>query len=257
MPHYTESLSDDLRDWALAQPMFFIASAPLSGRHVNLSPKGLVSSTFHVFDASHAAYMDTMGSGVETISHIYENGRVTIMFCSFEAKPRIMRLFCSGRVVEKTNPAFQDTLKRMGKTALPGTRAVILLDIWKVQTSCGYGVPLLNKESELENGTEATFFHDRPTLKHSLAKDEKKGRTDAYMRDNNSRSLDGLFGLRHARRMKGENLMLADVLTWVGRQLSHGPAIVFGVVVGLLVAQYMAVLNVGLGGARNMVLGLA
>lgn len=83
---------------ALAQPLFFTASAPLhnSHTHVNVSPKGLPAASLSVFDPNHAAYVDGTGSGCETIAHAYENGRVTVMFCSFEKNPRILRWFCGG-----------------------------------------------------------------------------------------------------------------------------------------------------------------
>ena len=132
MPKFYDSLSDELRDWALEQQLFFIASAPLTGRHINVSPKGLPSTTLTFFDANHAAYIDTNGSGAETISHLYENGRATVMFCSFDKNPRIMRLFCTGRVVEYTDPGFDTLLKRMSKAEIVAPRAIILLDIFKV-----------------------------------------------------------------------------------------------------------------------------
>ena len=132
MVKFYKRLPDDLRDWALAQPVFFVASAPLAGKHVNVSPKGLPSRTFVVFDGNHAAYIDHSGSGAETISHVYENGRVTLMFNSFDSSPRIMRLFCTGRVIEHDQPTFKEMLKRMDKTEFPGARAVIMLDIFKV-----------------------------------------------------------------------------------------------------------------------------
>lgn len=138
MKFYSE-LRPNLQDWLLQQPLFFTASAPLSGKHVNCSPKGLTSSSFAVLDPNHAAYIDATGSGSETISHIYErgNGRVTVMFCSFDTLPRILRLFCKGTVIEIDNPIFDATLERMGRKPLPGMRAIILLEIWKVSTSCG------------------------------------------------------------------------------------------------------------------------
>ena len=132
MPKFYDSLSDDLRDWALAQPLFFVASAPLTGRHVNVSPKGLPRRTFAVLSPNQAAYLDHAGSGAETMSHLYENGRVTVMFCSFGASPRIMRFFCTGRVVEFDQPDFAGLLQRMGKVEFDGVRAVIVLDIFKV-----------------------------------------------------------------------------------------------------------------------------
>lgn len=138
MPQFYDHFPDHLQEWALRQPLFFTSSAPLTGRHVNVSPKGLTSSTFAIFDRNHAGYVDATGSGVETISHIYDNRRVTIMFCSFDKNPRILRLFCRGTVVEVDDPDFENTVHRIGKKVLPGARAIILLDIWKVsQSHCG------------------------------------------------------------------------------------------------------------------------
>lgn len=118
---------------ALAQPLFFTASAPLTGSHVNTSPKGLPSATFTIFSPNSAAYIDATGSGSETVSHIYENGRVTIMFCSFEASPRILRFFCWGKVTEWDDESrFEEMIGKMGKTRVAGARAVIDLKVWKV-----------------------------------------------------------------------------------------------------------------------------
>ena len=131
MVHFYDNISDELRDWALQQQVFFIASAPLTGSHVNLSPKGLPASTLHVFDKNTVGYIDATGSGIETISHVYENGRATIMFCSFDKNPRIMRWFCKGRVVEWDMPEYEDLIKQMGKSEITGARAVIMLNVWK------------------------------------------------------------------------------------------------------------------------------
>lgn len=129
---FYDSLSEDLRDWALRQQIFFIASAPTFGKHVNVSPKGLPASTFTVLNPNAACYIDATGSGAETIAHLYETNRATVMFCSFDKTPRIMRLFCTGRVVEYDQPGFEALLKRMGKERIDGARAVILLDIFQV-----------------------------------------------------------------------------------------------------------------------------
>ena len=133
MVQYYDTLTESHRDWALAQCVFFTASAPLTGSHINLSPKGLPSSSFAVFGPNQAAYVDATGSGNETVSHILENGRITIMFCSFAVSPKILRLFCMGRVVECDQPDFNPLIEKMGKTKIPGARAVILLDIFKVR----------------------------------------------------------------------------------------------------------------------------
>ena len=131
MVAFYDSISDDHAEWALKQQVFFIASAPLVGDHVNLSPKGMPMSTLHVFDGNNVAYMDATGSGIETVSHIYENGRATIMFCSFGKSPRIMRWFCTGRVVEWDQPEFEELLKKMNKAKIDGARAIIMLHVWK------------------------------------------------------------------------------------------------------------------------------
>lgn len=132
MPHFYDTFPEHLQHWALNQSIFFTASAPINGRHINLSPKGVPSRTFGIFDQNHAAYVDLTGSGAETISHIYENGRVTVMFCSFGKNPRILRLFCKGRVIESDQSGFAETIAAMGLQIVPGARAVVLLDIWKV-----------------------------------------------------------------------------------------------------------------------------
>ena len=135
MVKFYTSIEPDLAEWAMKQQVFFVASAPLRGKHINLSPKGLPSSSFCILNPNLCAYVDATGSGIETISHIQENGRCTVMFCSFEASPRIMRFFCTGRVVGWDEPGFDGWLQRMGndKTKnVTGARAVIILDVFKV-----------------------------------------------------------------------------------------------------------------------------
>lgn len=141
MGQFYPSLSPSLISWALKQPLFFIASAPLHGSHVNVSPKGYPSASLAILSPTQAAYVDRTGSGCETLAHLYENGRATVMFCSFGPQPRILRLFCRGRVVEWEDPEFNGWLQRMGRERPPSARCVVVLDIWKVGTSCGYGVP--------------------------------------------------------------------------------------------------------------------
>lgn len=132
MVHFYDSISPDLQEWIMKQPCFFTASAPLHGRHINLSPKGLPSTSFSILNPNLVGYVDATGSGIETVSHIQENGRCTIMFCSFDASPRIMRLFCTGRVIPWDHPEFDSWRERMGNKHFEGMRAVILLDVWKV-----------------------------------------------------------------------------------------------------------------------------
>jgi hypothetical protein len=116
----------------MKQPIFFTGSAPLTGKHINISPKGLPSSSFSILGPNLCAYIDATGSGCETISHVHENGRVTIMFCSFDKAPQIMRLFCTARVVEFDEPDFGEWIKRMGEKRVTAMRAIIVLDVFKV-----------------------------------------------------------------------------------------------------------------------------
>src|SRR5262245_61228943 len=99
-----DALDDQLIAFLRAQHVFFVATAPAAGGHVNVSPKGL--DTFAVVDAQTVAYLDLVGSGVETIAHVRENGRITLLFCAFEGPPKIVRLYGRGRVVEIDDPAF-------------------------------------------------------------------------------------------------------------------------------------------------------
>jgi hypothetical protein len=132
MVHYYDKIEDNLSEWAMKQSVFFIASAPLHGRHINLSPKGLPSTSFSILNPNLCGYVDATGSGIETVSHIQENGRATIMFCSFDASPRIMRLFCRGRIIPWNHQDFDGWRERMGGKEFTGMRAVVLLDVWKV-----------------------------------------------------------------------------------------------------------------------------
>ncbi|ESZ92835.1 pyridoxamine phosphate oxidase family protein [Sclerotinia borealis F-4128] len=208
MVQYFDSISKELADWAMAQPLFFVASAPTYGKHVNVSPKGLPGAMFRILGGKRCAYIDATGSGVETISHIYENGRITIMFCSFTSTPRIMRFFCTGKVVEWNTPSFASTLLELGMENVEGARAVILLDVWKVQTSCGYGVPLLTPlPTQISHQTANPSpslgpWTDRKTLGHWAGQKVAKDEMQDYQVQNNSYSHDALPGLRSARERR-------------------------------------------------------
>ena len=136
MPMFYDSIPPELGQWAVSQSLFFTASAPLyaANTHVNVSPKGLLGSTFTILDSNTCAYLDGTGSGIETVSHVYESGRVTLMFCSFGKGPRICRFFCRGRVVEWDAPDFGEWVRKMGKAegAVSGVRAVVVLHVWQV-----------------------------------------------------------------------------------------------------------------------------
>ena len=126
------------------QHMFFVASAPTTGGHVNVSPKGL--DTFRILDDRRVAYLDLTGSGIETIGHIRENGRLTILFCAFDGKPRILRLSGTGRAITLGDGEYAELAALF--PGRPGARAVIVLEVDRVADSCGYSVPLLEYVGE-------------------------------------------------------------------------------------------------------------
>ncbi len=230
MVTFYDSIDDNLRDWALKQLVFFAASAPLAGRHINVSPKGVPSASFSILGPNQAAYLDATGSGNETISHVYENGRVTIMFCSFDISPRILRFFCKGKVIEWDQPEFESTWKKMGITKpVEGARAIILLDVFKVQTSCGFGVPR-HAKVKLGDDSEkwAAGFEDRETIGHWASRKIEGNTLHEYQRDWNYDSLDGLTGLKVARRDRGEILWVTDLQAAFRRIMAQREAMVFG-----------------------------
>ncbi|KAB8271595.1 hypothetical protein BDV30DRAFT_228070 [Aspergillus minisclerotigenes] len=217
MVQYYESISDDIRDWALRQSVFFVASAPLRGRHVNLSPKGLPDASFAILGPNEAAYVDATGSGNETISHIRENGRITVMFCSFDKTPRILRLFCTGSVIEWSEPEFPQYLERMGGKNVTGARAIIRMDVFKVQTSCGYGVPQLALTHDPETDEVKPYLKDRETMGYWAGKKVSAGQMRAYQQECNSSSLDGLPGLHSALRDNHKSVWRAQLDGWMNR----------------------------------------
>jgi hypothetical protein len=185
MAERSEEIDQALRQFIEAQRLFFVATAPLAGSgHINLSPKGL--DTFRILGPTRVAYADLNGSGVETIAHIRENGRLTIMFCAFEGKPKILRLYGRGTVVEPNDPEFESLLRRFAANSRP--RSVIVLNITRIAESCGFGVPLY------------AFVGDRDQLP---AWAERKGAEGilAYQRQKNAASIDGLPGLDSAQRV--------------------------------------------------------
>src|ERR671921_2262544 len=99
-----------LADWIAAQPLFFVATAPLGADgHVNVSPKGPIGS-LQVLGPLSVAYLDVGGSGAETIAHLRENGRIVVMLCAFDGPPRILRFHGRGRAVEAGEPRFDALL---------------------------------------------------------------------------------------------------------------------------------------------------
>lgn len=155
-----------------------------------------------------------------------------------------MRLFCTGRVVEWDTPEFEHLLGKMGKKWIDGARAILVFEIWKVQSSCGYGVPRVNLQpspptstTEGEDTQKAlqTAFQDRETLGHWASKTVEKNELGAYQRKNNVSSLDGLPGLKSARRDAGQNLLLVDCQAFAKKVGAQRQALIVGLLMGFIV----------------------
>ena len=135
------SISPDLAEWWAAQPLFFVATAPGgSAGHVNLSPKG--HDTLRILGPLRVAYLDLTGSGVETIAHLRDNGRITLMACAFNGVPRISRIYGAGTVHEAGSPGFRELAPNFPD--LPGARSIIDVAVDRVSTSCGFAVPMMD-----------------------------------------------------------------------------------------------------------------
>src|SRR5215207_4359978 len=151
-----DGIGPELQTFLERQPMFFVATAPLApDGHVNVSPKGL-GGTFAVLDPHPVAYLDLTGSGIETVAHVRENARITLMFCAFDGPARIVRLSGRGAVVTCEEPAFAE--HAVPFDAFPGARAVVTVELDRVADSCGYGVPrmaLLEQRERLVTNLEA------------------------------------------------------------------------------------------------------
>ena len=136
MAEFYEELDEDLQQFIAEQRVYFTATAPAEGR-ISLSPKGL--DTFRCLDKQTVAYMNLTGSGNETAAHLLENGRITIMFCSFTEKPMILRIYGQGRSVHRQDKDWDTLMSHFEPT--PGERQIIVVDIESVSTACGNAVP--------------------------------------------------------------------------------------------------------------------
>lgn len=173
MAKFYTALDDTLTAFIEQQKMFFTASAPSEGR-VNLSPKGM--DTLRVLDDHTVAYLDLTGSGNETAAHLRENGRLTLMFCSFDDKPLILRLYGHGESVTPRDKRWEQFAPLF--PTFPGARQIIVLTIESVQTSCGWGVPQYD-------------FRDERPIFHHWGEDDPDFIPD-YQRRKNAVSIDGL-----------------------------------------------------------------
>jgi Pyridoxamine 5'-phosphate oxidase len=198
-------LNERLRKFIGRQSVFFVATAPCltadgEGGHVNVSPKGY-RDTFAILGPLQVAYLDLTGSGAETIAHLRQNGKITIMFCSFEREPKILRLYGTGRIALPGAPEWQELAGRFPATGYTSNqasrRAIIVVDLDRIADSCGYAVPMMELTQE------------RDLLVRS---DEKKSavQLDAYRAEKNAVSIDGLPALGIRNTVGTADLSAAD-----------------------------------------------
>jgi hypothetical protein len=174
-----ERIDPGLAEWIAAQPLFFVGTAPLAAAgHVNVSPKG--GSPLRVLDPHTVAYLDGAGSGIETVAHLRENGRIVIMLCAFEGAPRILRLHGRGEVIGPGSGEFEALVAGFPRS--PSVRAVIRVRVGRISDSCGYGVPRM------------AFAGERADTVDYVARASDKAIRD-YLRRENHQSIDGLHGL--------------------------------------------------------------
>ncbi len=176
MGNRTSEITPDLQEFIDSQPIYFVASAPLESEgHVNLSPKGL--DTLRVLSPTRIAYLDLTGSGNETAAHVAQNARLTVMFCAFTGRPRIVRLYCRARVVVRGDEEWEFLAGRF--RSFPGVRQFFIGDVEIVQSSCGFGVPRMEMVGERDGLTK-------------WAEAKSAGELVAYRATKNRTSLDGL-----------------------------------------------------------------
>ncbi len=174
-----EEITPKLTEWISAQKMFFVSTAPLAANgHVNCSPKG--GDSFCVLGPHEVAYADLTGSGIETVAHLRENGRIVVMFCAFEGGPNIVRLHGQGEVITPSHPDFSELEKRFPPQV--GLRTIIRIKVSRVADSCGYAVPFYD------------FVAHRDVLDKLGEKLGPEGLAE-YRSRKNVTSIDGLPGL--------------------------------------------------------------
>lgn len=171
------SIEPNHHDFIQKQRIFFVASAAADS-HVNVSPKDAAS--LRILDANRVAYLDQTGSGNETAAHSRAEGRLTLMFCALEGAPLILRLYGKGKVLARLSAPYAEMLAAtFCGTEPPGARQIVVMDVDRVQTSCGYGVPLFD------------FVGERTTLSRWAEAKGEEGLAE-YWRVKNSVSIDGL-----------------------------------------------------------------
>lgn len=166
-------IPDKQIDFIKSQKLFFVGTAASDGC-VNISPKGM--DTFRVINSKKVVWLNLTGSGNETAAHLLKKSRMTIMFCAFEGKPNILRLYGEAKIYHNSEKNYDRYISLFDEIA--GSRQIIEMDIDMVQTSCGYAVPYFD------------FKEERNQLKVSMEK-KGKARIKRYWEEKNNKSIDG------------------------------------------------------------------
>jgi hypothetical protein len=175
-----ERLDETLVGFIRRQYVFFVGTAPISTEgHPNVSPERL--GTFRVLERKSAAHVKLTGSGIETVAHLRDNGRLTIMFCAFEGRPLILRLYGRGRVVEPGDADWDGLIADFPN--YPGARCIVVMDVGRIADSCGFAVP---------------FYEYKGDRSQLIEYAERKGALgiERYQAEKNRTSIDGIAGLR-------------------------------------------------------------
>jgi hypothetical protein len=184
MGHVYEGITPRLRTFIEEQKVFFVASAPLAGDgHVNLSPKGR-DGTLVVLGEHSLAYLDFGGSHAETVAHLRENGRVTLMWCAFTGPPKVLRVHGRGTPIFRDDPRWAELIGHFAGADGPGARAIILVEAVLVSDSCGFAVPFMDYREERTQ-------HAR----HFGRKSEEEFAEYCARKPHNGTSIDGLPGI--------------------------------------------------------------
>ncbi len=179
-----EGITPRLRAFIEEQKVFFVASAPLAGDgHVNLSPKGR-EGTLVVLGEHALAYLDFGGSHAETVAHLRENGRITLMWCAFTGPPKVLRVHGRGTPIFRDDPRWAELIPHFAGADGPAARAIILVEAVKVSDSCGFAVPFMDYREER---TQHAQYFGRKTVEEFAAYCASK--------PHNVASIDGLPAL--------------------------------------------------------------
>lgn len=174
-----DAIDARLRTFIEEQPVFFVATAPLADEgHINLSPKGTKGSLV-VIDDETVAYLDLTGSHAETVAHLRENSRITLMWCAFDGPPKVVRLHGRGEPVFRDDARWPDLLHLFPAADAPAIRAIVVVNARRISDSCGFSIPCMDYRSERTLLTE--FFERRSEEEHA-----------AYCEQKNGASIDGM-----------------------------------------------------------------